>query len=202
MEALSRTAAGLRPWAFGEKPAPRLLFFTDPVRTPDPEAIAERLPPGSAVVYRSFGAGQALDRAQGLREITTRRGLTLLIGADPELALRVGADGVHLPERLIATVATVRARRPDWLITAATHSVAAARAANSMGVDAIVISPVFASNSASAGQPLGLAGLQAIVAASNAPAYALGGVNARTAVHLLESHVIGFAAVEAFSPRT
>src|SRR5262245_11638247 len=100
---------------------PPLLFFTDPERTPDLAAIIARLPYGSAVVYRHFGAADRAAVARTLRLQTKRRGLKLLIGADESLAQRVGADGVHLPERLAAKTKALRRRHPKWLITAAIH---------------------------------------------------------------------------------
>lgn len=177
------------------KPLPALLCFTDPVRTPDPAAIAQRLPRGSAIVYRAFGADDALAVALRLRAIARRRGLKLLIGADEALAARVGADGVHLPERLAHRAARIRARHPGWLITAAAHSPRAARAK----VDAVVVSAIFPSNSASAGEPLGPLRLAQIVRLSRGPVYALGGVNSATAARLLATGVVGIAGVEVFT---
>src|SRR5258705_12983896 len=97
---LARTAGLLRPRGSTRKALPALLFFTDPVRTPDPEAIARTLPRGSAIVYRAFGAPDAAAVGGRLRRIARERGLKLLVGADLGLARRLGADGVHLPERL------------------------------------------------------------------------------------------------------
>lgn len=199
MEALSRTAARFRPWPVRGKPLPNLLFFTDPERTPDPERVAERLPAGAAVVFRAFGAPDAAARGLRLREITRRRGLGFLVGADVSLALEVEADGVHLPERLAAQASELRATRPDWLITAATHGEAAARGGALAGVDALVVSPVFPSRSPSAGAPLGVEGLKRIVGAVETPVYALGGVRAGTVERLLDTGIVGIAAVEALN---
>ncbi|WP_029910082.1 thiamine phosphate synthase [Caulobacter sp. UNC358MFTsu5.1] len=199
MEALSRTAARFRPWPVRGKALPNLLFFTDPERTPDPEAVAERLPAESAVVFRAFGAPDAAMRGARLREITRRRGLTLLVGADAGLALAIGADGVHLPERLAAEAPGLRAAHPDWLITLAAHDAAAARSGAVQGVDALVVSPVFPSRSPSAGAPLGVEGLERIVQAVETPVYALGGVRADTVERLLDTGIVGIAAVEALS---
>lgn len=199
MEALSRTAARLRPWPVRGKPLPNLLFFTDPERTPDPEAVAERLPTGAAVVFRAFGAADAVARGARLREITRRRGLTFLVGADAELALETRADGVHLPERMAAQAPDLRAAQPDWLITAAAHGEAAARAGAAAGVDALVVSPIFPSRSPSAGTPLGVEGLKRIVQAVETPVYALGGVRADTVERLLDAGIVGIAAVEALN---
>lgn len=199
MDALSRTAARLRPCLLRGKPLPNLLFFTDPARTPDPEGVAERLPPGAAVVFRAFGAPDAAEQGARLREITRRRGLGLLVGADEGLALGIDADGLHLPERLSADLARLRAAHPDWLITLAAHGEAAARRGAAAEADALVASPVFPSRSPSAGAPLGVEGLERIVRAVRTPVYALGGVNAATAARLANTGIVGIAAVEALS---
>jgi thiamine-phosphate pyrophosphorylase len=197
MEALSRTAARLRPWLVRGKPLPNLLFFTDPERTPDPERVAERLPVGAAVVFRAFGAPDAAARGQRLREITRRRGLSLLVGADAALARAVEADGLHLPERLASTLPHLREIHSDWLITIAAHGLEAAQAGAVAGADALVVSPVFPSRSPSAGAPLGVEGLKRIVEAVETPVYALGGVRADTVARLLDTGIVGIAAVEA-----
>lgn len=199
MEALSRTAAGLRPWLARGKPLPNLLFFTDPERTPDPERVAERLPDASAVVFRAFGSADAVERGQRLRAITRRRGLILLVGADEGLALQVEADGLHLPERLATDLPRLRALHPDWLITVAAHDEAAARIGGAAGADALIVSPVFPSRSPSAGAPLGVEGLKRIVEAVKTPVYALGGIHASTVTQLSDTGIVGIAAVEALS---
>jgi thiamine-phosphate pyrophosphorylase len=194
---LQRTARLLPARRALRKALPSLLFFTDPVRTPDPEAIALRLPPGSAVVYRSFGAADADVRARRLRAITRSRGLKLLIGLDAALALRIGADGVHLPERLAFRAAAVKRSHPGWIITAAAHSL---RAARRPGADAMVLSVALPSRSPSAGRALGPLRLAASVRAAGRPAYALGGINNKTARRLIGAGLIGLAAVEGFDP--
>ncbi|HVK79320.1 MAG TPA: thiamine monophosphate synthase, partial [Verrucomicrobiae bacterium] len=52
--------------AAGAGGIPALYFLSDPLRTPDPIVIAKRLPRGTAVVYRHFGAD---DRASGARQL-------------------------------------------------------------------------------------------------------------------------------------
>jgi thiamine-phosphate pyrophosphorylase len=174
---------------------PALLFFTDPQRTPDVAAVARRLPRGSAIVLRTFGAADSEAQARALKPIVRARGLKLLIGQDAGLALRVRADGVHLPERLAHRAGPLKRAHPGWLVTVAAHSAAAARVPKA---DAVVISAVFASRSASAGVPLGPIRLASI--ARGRPAYALGGVNNKTARRLIDAGLIGLAAVEGLGP--
>lgn len=196
---MQRTARLLPARRRLRKALPALLFFTDPARTPDPERIAAGLPAGSAIVYRAFGASDAPARALRLKAIARRRGLLLLIGQDAALAASVGADGVHLPERLAHRAGPLKRAHPAWLVTSAAHSLAAARRGEA---DAVVISAAFPSNSPSAGAALGPIRLAVLVRAAGRPAYALGGVNKKTARRLLDAGLIGLAAVEGLDPRT
>lgn len=198
LQRLADLAASLRPRLPGAKPLPRLIFVTDPARTPDPAAVAARLPAGSGVIYRAFGAPDALEQVRGLAAIARARGLLLLIGADAALAEAVGAHGVHLPERDLARAKGLKAIHTDWIITAAAHSLEAARLAAEFGCDAVLASTVFASASPSAGPPMGAQAFAAFVAAAPLPVYALGGVNVKTAPELVSSGAAGFAMVEGF----
>lgn len=123
----------------------------------------------------------------------------LLAGADPGLARRIGAAGVHLPERLAHRAGALQRAHPAWIVTAAAHSLPAARRALAAGADAVVVSAVFPSRSPSAGRPLGPTRLARWVRAGADPAYALGGVSQRTAQRLIGTGVIGLAAVDALA---
>lgn len=173
---------------------PPLLFFTDPERTPRPWEIAERLPAGAGVVYRSFGALDALEMAVRLREATRSRGVSLLIGQDEALAEAVEADGVHLPERAIGEAAALSARRPDWIVTAAFHD--RTSLPDLTGLDALIVSPVFPAGGASAASPaLGIQRLTELARTAGLPVYALGGIDAKNAHELEGSGACGIAGI-------
>lgn len=178
------------------KGLPPLLFFTDPVRTPDPAAIAARLPRGAGVVYRAFGALDALERGRKLARVCRRRRLTLMVGADARLAVRLSADGLHLPERMAGRARMFRRR---FLVTTAAHSLPAALRARRAGAMAVIVSPVFPSASPSAGRPMGTLALAGLVRRVRAPVYALGGVTAANVKKLGMTRVAGLAAVEALA---
>ena len=125
--------------------------------------------------------------------IARARRLKLLIGADAGLAAKVGADGVHLPERDALRAAALKRAHPGWIVTSAAHSLAAARRGDA---DAVVVSVAFPSRSVSAGAALGPVRLAALVRAAGRPAYALGGVNNKTARRLIDAGLIGLAAVD------
>lgn len=178
---------------------PPLLLFTDPDRTPDVLAAAARLPGGAGVVFRHFGRPDLLAQAPALARLTRSRRLVLLVGDDPGLAERLGAQGVHLPERRTHEAPALRRRRPDWLITTAAHSPAALRRAAVAGADAAVLSPVFPSRSPSATRPLGQMRAAAMARDTPLPVYALGGVSSATALRLRSTTFSGVAAVEALA---
>lgn len=188
---LAATAVRLNRDA-GAPAIPSLYFFTDPDRTPDPAAVARRLPRGAAVVYRHFGAAERARVARELSAICRSRGLALLIGADAELARRCGADGVHWPERLLP------AEHGGFrLVTGAAHNAAAVLRASAAQLDACVLSPVFETESASANPALGLFRAGHIARASAIPVIALGGIDARNARRLAGRGFAGIAAVSA-----
>jgi thiamine-phosphate pyrophosphorylase len=160
---------------------------------------ARRLPPGSGVIYRAFGAPDAVHTGRALRWIADQRRLILLVGADEALARAIGADGLHLPERLAARAPLILSRHPRWIVTAAVHSSLGLRRAEHLGVDACVVAPVFLSNSPSAGRAIGATRLALWIGPTSMPVIALGGVNNDRAPGLLRTGAYGLAAVEALS---
>jgi len=198
---LGRRARQRKSSSRAGRAAPHLWFLTDPARTPDPVEAIAALPRGAVVVYRTFGAPDRLAVARELRRITRGLGLKLLIGRDWRLAAAVGADGVHLPQRLMGMGPRLRRARPHWLISAAAHDAAAIVAASRMGLDALLVSAVFPSRSPSAGRALGPVRFAALTARSRVPVIALGGVNDATAVRLRSGKAAGLAGVDSLVPR-
>ncbi|HUH09612.1 MAG TPA: thiamine phosphate synthase, partial [Brevundimonas sp.] len=157
---------------------------------------AARLPAGAGVVFRHFGAADALETGLRLRAATKAAGVRLLVGLDAELAERIGADGVHLPERALSAAYALSGRRPDWLLTGAAHSSETIKGARDL--DALVASPVFPAGGASAVKTaLGVEGFRTMAAAAPCPVYALGGISAAKAADLLGTGVCGIAGVDA-----
>ncbi len=180
---------------------PPLFFVSDPTRTPHPEDIAAHLPAGCGIIYRHFGEGHALQRARLLRQLARDNGLTLLIGEDDALATEVEADGVHLRQHSLSRAGDLRAAHPDWIITGACHDRdTLARLDPDSGLDALFISPVFVSTSASAQgvTPLGTKTVRDWTDLSPLPLYGLGGITCDTVTQLHGSGLAGVAAVEAF----
>ncbi len=180
------------------KAPPSLLFFTDPVRTPHPELIVRRLPKGSGVVFRSFGARDAMLQGRRLARIARMRRVIFLVGADIALAIALRADGVHLPERDVGRSGKQHHLRKRFLVTAAAHSIIAGIRARRSGVDAVIYSPIFRSRSRPDALPKGPMGIARLVRIIGGPVLALGGINAKTANRLARSGAAGLASIDGF----
>jgi len=76
------------------------------------------------------------------REITSQAGVLLIINDHLDIALAVGADGVHLGQDDLPIHAAVRLA-PDLIIGGSTHSIEEAVQAQSEGADYVNIGPVF-----------------------------------------------------------
>lgn len=184
---------------------PRLVALSDPLRAPDPFLIARTLPLGSTLIWRAYGVRPTRDQVKQLaRQVHGRKGQLLIAGADH---IASGADGIHLPAYRLKGMYTeqIRNRRPTFWITAAAHNerdmVAAARA----GVDAVLISPVFATAShpgASTLGPVRFAALAHRAAQLGLEVIALGGMTSPAQWHRLKgSAASGFAGISLFTSR-
>lgn len=153
-----------------------LVLMTDD-RKADWAAAARKLPRGGLVVVRARDSEKRRMLAQSLGGIAP-----LLIADDPALAARIGAAGLHLPEGRMREAAHWRSARPDWIITSSAHSLRALMQAHNL--DAVFLSPVFATGSHKDAKPLSPARAALIAAHALVPVYALGGVTPRNAARL------------------
>lgn len=138
------------------------------------------LPPGLAAVQlrvKHLDGRLLLDEALHLRELTARRGASLLINDRVDVALAVGADGVHLPGRGLP-VGEVRRLAPDLLVGASTHGIDEAERAFAAGAHFVTLGPIWPTPSkAGMGEPLGPEVLATAAARFGARVFALGGVD-------------------------
>lgn len=167
--------------------------------------LAQAMPAGSILCLREYDHPDRAALAADLAEICRKRSLHLLIGASVDLALKVNAFGVHVPEGLWGKRQGQlwKARVRGLRITTAVHSAAAARAARTspIAADAVTLSPVFDTKSHPGVRTLGPLGLSKLLhEVAPLPAYALGGIhadNARRAMACADSWVnlIGVAGI-------
>ena len=126
--------------------------------------------------------------ARMARRVCDEFGALCIVDDRLDIALAVGADGVHLGqddlpiEDARAVLAQVAWDRP-FLIGISTHDTEQVRAAVASGADYLGFGPVYATASKANPDPVqGLAGLRAAVAAAgDVPVVAIGGITPETA---------------------
>lgn len=164
-----------------------------------PSAVAAALscaPPGRvAVQLRAKRSDERtlLELARALRRETQLRGAKLLINEHIDIARRVGADGVHLPERSIPASEARERLGPSACIGVSCHD--ADGLARARGASFACLSPVFASPGK--GEPLGLPRFHELVEHAELPVFALGGVRPERAAALRAAGAAGLAVISA-----
>jgi len=132
--------------------------------------------------------------AARLRKATAARGAALFVNDRLDVALAVGADGVHLGEHSFP-VDVARVVLPAATIGASVHEVTDAATSTA---DFVFFGPVFATPSkASFGDPQGTARLADAVRAAAAPVLAIGGIDRETAAEVRATGAHGMAVIRA-----
>jgi len=147
---------------------------------------------------RDLPAGELFRLATDLRALTARHGARLLINDRADVALAVGADGVHLPGAGLPPAVARRLLGPAGLLGVSTHSADEADAATAAGADFVVFGPVYETPSKRPyGPPKGLDGLAAACRRSRLPVLAIGGVTAPRVAEARASGAAGVAVIRA-----
>lgn len=133
-----------------------------------------------------------------LREITRDFGTRLLINDRIDVAMAVGADGVHLGGHSLPVAAARHLLGPDRLLGVSTHHLDEILVAHRDGADFVTFGPVFATPSKAAyGAPQGLDALRRVCAASSLPVFALGGIDSRNLSQVMACGARGAAMIRA-----
>jgi thiamine-phosphate pyrophosphorylase len=114
--------------------------------------------------------------AEQVRAMTAAAGCLLIINDRVDVALAVGADGVHLGQDDFP-IPAARRLAPDLIIGASTHTVEEALRAQHEGASYINIGPIYPTGTKVwEGAYLGLEGLRAISAVAQLPFTVMGGI--------------------------
>jgi thiamine-phosphate pyrophosphorylase len=181
-----------------------LYLITDRMQTAGrmlPAVVADALRGGLRAVQlreKDLTGCDLFELASELRTITRECGAKLLINDRIDIALAVGADGVHLGKAGIPVAVARRILGSDQLIGYSAHGVAEAQQAECDGADFVTFGPVYATPSkAIYGEPLGLELLSEVAQNLTIPVFALGGVKKTTVQELMAVGARGIALISA-----
>lgn len=136
--------------------------------------------------------GRALERTLAPLEVP------LIVNDRLDVALAIGAAGVHIGQHDMDYESARRLLGPDAVIGLSVETVEQARAAESLDADYLGVGPVFpTATKADAAAAVGLAGLAQVRAVSRHRLVAIGGICAGNARQAMEAGADGVAVVSA-----
>jgi thiamine-phosphate pyrophosphorylase len=139
-----------------------------------------------------------IDQARALQPLLKDRRIPLIINDRLDVALAVGAEGVHLGQQDMAIADARKIAGRALVIGISVESVGDAIRAEQQGADYLGVSPVFATpTKTDTAPPLGLEGIRQIRRAVVIPIVGIGGVNLRSAASVLGAGADGIAVVSA-----
>jgi thiamine-phosphate pyrophosphorylase len=135
--------------------------------------------------------------AMELNVLCKRFKVPFVINDYVDLALRVGADGVHVGQGDMdgKTVRTLLG--PDKIMGVSVQTVQQAKAAEEVGADYLGVGAIFSTATKSDATKVNLNTLKAICKAVSIPVVAIGGITESRIVELHDSGIAGVAAVSA-----
>ena len=141
-----------------------------------------------------------IDEARAIKQLLEKqeRSIPLIINDRVDVAMAIGADGVHLGQTDMGLTDARRLLGSAMIIGISAESVEDALRAERDGADYLGISPVFATpTKTDTAPPLGLEGVRAIRAAVSLPLVGIGGIHQENAADVLRAGTDGVAVVSA-----
>lgn len=144
---------------------------------------------------KSLPIREYLKRAERMRELTSRYGAKLFVNDRIDVAVAVGADGVHLGQSSVPAHAAKKVSG-RLLAGVSTHSLAEAQRAVDEGADFLTLGPIYQTPSKMQfGDPVGLDILTEVVAAVPVPVFGIGGIKEENVSAVINTGAHGIALI-------
>lgn len=164
-------------------------------------AIEDALKAGVKVIQlreKDLPTRELLNMTYMMRDLTEQYNARLFINDRVDIALAVGADGVHLGQNSIPVHAVRKISGNKLLIGVSTHSIDEAIEAEKDGADYITLGPIYRTLSKlKYGKPIGINILKEVRAVVSIPIFAIGGIKLDKVEELTEAGADGVALISA-----
>jgi thiamine-phosphate pyrophosphorylase len=166
------------------------------------EQVAKLSEAGASLIQlreKHLSAGEFYKQAEEALRVGRQRGARIIINDRVDIALALGADGVHLGQEDIPPEAVRQLLGDSVIIGFSTHSVEQALRAAASPVDYLAIGPIFATSSKSNPDPeIGLEGLRRVrKAVGNIQLVAIGGISLQNVSRVLAAGADAVAVITA-----
>jgi thiamine-phosphate pyrophosphorylase len=160
----------------------------------------ERLAEGGATLVqlrdKTASPRDFYDAALLAMEVARRLQVQIVINDRVDIAIAVGADGVHLGQQDLPPERARRLMGDHRIIGYSTHSLEQALGADSAPVDYVAIGPVFQTGTKENPDPVvGLDGVREVRARVSKPLVAIGGITAGRARQVIEAGATSLAII-------
>lgn len=137
------------------------------------------------------------ETAKGVKEVTDAYEIPLIINDRLDIALAVGADGVHLGQKDVPVQVARNLLGADKIVGATANTVEKAVEAWKSGADYLGVGDIFGTTTKSDTKHISLEELKAIRQSVQIPVVAIGGINAGNIALLRETGIEGAAVISA-----
>ena len=179
----------------------KLYLITDRKQTkvPLPQAVRLALEGGVRAVQlreKDLQVRDLLGLARELRSLTNDFGARLFVNDRVDVAVEVGADGVHLGHASMPVDAARKVVGSSMLIGVSTHSPEEARAAELGGADFVTYGPIYDTPSKiGLGNPVGKDSIRSVKNIIDIPIFALGGIESGNVLKVMAAGADGIALI-------
>ncbi|MDF3003587.1 MAG: thiamine phosphate synthase [Oscillospiraceae bacterium] len=138
-----------------------------------------------------------LTEANKIKPLAQKYHIPFVINDNIEVAIKCGADGVHVGQSDIVDKNVRTLVGPDMILGISANTVETAKRAEESGADYIGVGAVFGTATKKDAQAISVERLREICAAVSIPVVAIGGINEHNILQLANSGVDGVAVISA-----
>ena len=164
------------------------------------ETVAAAIRGGAGCIQlreKALDPADLLNEAKQILAVCRKYHVPLILNDDPEIALKCGADGVHVGQKDMNPRILRSMLGPEKIVGVSAATVAEAEQAVRDGADYLGSGAVFATGTKENTRPVDAALLRQICDAVPVPVVAIGGITAENAVQLKGTGIAGIAVVSA-----
>jgi len=146
---------------------------------------------------KAWPSGRLWPLAERLRARAREAGVTFIVNDRVDLALALGADGVHLGQEDLPAGPARALLRPRMILGISTHSVEQARAAQAAGADYVAVGSMFATTTKADFELVGPQLVRKLRGDITVPLVGIGGITADNVHEVISAGADGVAVISA-----